>query len=157
MKKKNKKERRRGLLGVVEAWLWRGGLASGSRGFSGGNGGRCLLLVKEEENCRGEREARWHAHYMRWWGGFLWWIWRCSSWWWRCWWLKAVVERERGGGFAGSRNEGGGLVFSSILNPNLSTHGPWKSNLFIGDERGALCLFWCQFLALGLTWKHLNH
>jgi hypothetical protein len=32
-------------------------------------------------------------------------------------------ERERERGSAGSRNEGG-LVFSSILDPNLSTPGP---------------------------------
>jgi len=71
-------------------------------------------------------------------------------------WRERERERERERGSAGSRNEGG-LVFSSILDPNLSTPGPWKSNLFIGDERGTLCLFWCQILTLGSTWKHPNH
>ena len=55
---------------VVEAWLRRGGSVGGLVGFDGGNGGRCRLLVKEEEKLQ-RREAQWHAHYMRWSGSFL--------------------------------------------------------------------------------------
>jgi hypothetical protein len=54
----------------VEAWLRRGGLAGGSVGFGGGNGGWCRLLVKDEENLQ-RREARRRAHYMRCSGGYL--------------------------------------------------------------------------------------
>ena len=49
---------------MVEAWLQQGGSASGSVGFGGGNGGRCRLLVKEEEKLQ-MRKARRRAHYMR--------------------------------------------------------------------------------------------
>ena len=49
---------------MVEAWLQQGGSVSGSIGFGGGNGGRCRLLVKEEEKLK-MREARRRAHYMR--------------------------------------------------------------------------------------------
>jgi len=51
----------------------------------------------------------------------------------------------------------GRLVFLLSLDPNFSTHGAWRSNLFIGGGRGTLCLFWCKILALGLTRKHPNH
>jgi len=54
----------------VEAWLRRGGSAGGSVGFGGGNGGRCQLLVKEEEKLQ-RREVRLRAHYMRCLGGRL--------------------------------------------------------------------------------------
>jgi hypothetical protein len=56
----NSGRRRKGRgrrLTAVEAWLRRGGSAGGSVGFGGGNGGRCQLLVKEEEKLQ-RREAR---------------------------------------------------------------------------------------------------
>ena len=49
------------------------------------------------------------------------------------------------------------VVFWPILDPNFSTSRPWKSNLFIGDGKGTLCLFWYRILAIGFTWKNPNH
>jgi len=102
------------------------------------------------------RETRRRSHCMRWWGSFLWWRWRCSSQWWRCWWLNASVERERGVLLA-VKIKCWRLVFWPFLDPNLSTSGAWRSNLFIGGGRGTLCLFLCKISSIGSTRKHPNH
>jgi hypothetical protein len=66
-------------------------------------------------------------------------------------------ERERERGSAGSKNRLGRLVFLLSLDPNFSTPGAWRSNLFIGGRRGTLCLLRCKISALGSTRKHPNH
>jgi len=54
----------------MEAWLRRGGSVGGSAGLDGRNGGRCRLLVKEEEKLQ-RREARQRSQYIRCSGGCL--------------------------------------------------------------------------------------
>jgi len=123
---------------TVEAWLLQGGSSGGSTGFDGRNGGRCRLLVKEEEKLQ-RREARRRSHYMRCSGGCLWWRWRFSSRWWRCWRLNAAVEREREreAGSATSRNRVRAAGFLVVFGPEFiplwsmkitSIYRWWKSN-----------------------------
>jgi hypothetical protein len=65
-------------------------------------------------------------------------------------------DRERGERFGWEQKWRGRLVFCRFWT-QFSSPGPWKSNLFIGDRKGTLCLFWCQISALGSTRKHPNH
>jgi hypothetical protein len=51
----------------------------------------------------------------------------------------------------------GRLIFLLSLDPNLPPSRAWRSNIFIGDRRGTLCLFWCKISALGSTRNHPNH
>jgi len=145
-RKKKKKREGEGGWPAIEASLRRGGSVGDSAGFDGRNGGRCRLLVKEEEKLQ-RREARRRSHYMRCSGSCLWWIWRFSSWWRRCWRLNAAVERERKrerererereAGSTGSRNRVREAGFFAVFGPKFLPRWSmkityiyrwWKSN-----------------------------
>jgi hypothetical protein len=94
-----------------------------------------------------------------------------------CWWLFLVVlllvdrvadglmvtcydgwnDREREREWGWQKLGVGGWFFGRFWTQNFSTSRPWKSNLFIGDGRGTLCLFWYRISNLGSTRKNPNH
>ena len=132
--KEEEEEEREGEGGwpVVEAWMRWGG----SAGFGGRNGGRCRLVVKEEEKLQ-RREAQRRSYYIRCSGGCLWWRWRFSNRWWWCWRLNAAVEKERETGSTGSRNRVRKVGFFAVFRPKFlprwsmkitSIYRWWKRN-----------------------------